>query len=58
MNTNLARRRVGLTRVFCLVITVSGADKTAGNPKVTPDERYKSLGGLRAEFRSVQQNHT
>lgn len=53
-NTNLARR-VGQTRVFCLAITVSGADKTAGNPEVTPDEQCKPLGGLRAEFRSVQQ---
>lgn len=37
---------------------LSGADKTAGNAKVTPDKRYKSQGGLKAGFRSVQQNHT
>lgn len=52
------QRRVRQTRLLCLAFMLSGADKTAGNTKVTPDERYKSQGGLRAEFRSVQQNHT
>lgn len=52
------QRRVRQTRLLCLVFMLNGADKTAGNAKVTPDKRYKSQGGLRAGFRSIQQNHT
>lgn len=48
------QRRVRQTRLLCLVFMLNGEDKTAGNAKVTPDKRYKSQGGLRAGFRSIQ----
>lgn len=41
-----------------LSVHAGRADRTAANPNVTPDERYLSLGGLEADFRSVLQTHT
>lgn len=53
-NRTWLRSEVKLYKGVLLSVHAGRADRTAGHSNVTPDERYQSLGGLEAEFRSDQ----
>lgn len=53
----MAQKWCRTNKGILLSVHTGRAHRTASNPNVAPGERYQSLGGLEAEFRSVLRTH-